>query len=88
MMIHIYWAISHTVDRTIPKKWAIVLYSQGVARHHNVVATTSRCSTEMAFHMVVSCLHSAVENCWQRYVKVSSLIRKISIQSLNVLKTI
>lgn len=37
MIIHVSWTISHTVDRAIPNRWAIVLYSQGVARHHNVV---------------------------------------------------
>ena len=64
MMVHVSWTISHTADRAIPNRWAIVIYSQGVARHHNV--TVSRCSTEIAFRMVVSCLRNAVDNYWQR----------------------
>ena len=39
MTIHVSWTISRTVDRAIPNRWAIVLYSQEVARHYNVIAS-------------------------------------------------
>ena len=38
--------ISHTVDLGTPKRWAMVQYSEGVARNHNVIAILH--STEVA----------------------------------------
>ena len=88
MVVQVSWTISHTVERAIPNRWAIVRYSQGVARHHSVTATLF--STEIAFRRMVSCLRRALDNCWQRWRKVSLPMRKLSSQSLlvNVPKTI
>ena len=86
--LHVSWTISHTVDLAIPKRWAILRYSAGVARNHNVTATLR--FTDIAVRITVSCQVTLLDNWSQRYVKVSLLIRKFSIQSagVNVLVTI
>ena len=80
--LHVSWTISQTVDLAIPKRWALVRYSAGVARNHNVTATL--CLIDIAVRITVSCRDNLLDNCSQRYVKFSLLIRKFSIQSVAV----
>ena len=51
------WTTSHTLERATPNRWPIVLYSVGVAKHHNAIATLF--SRDIDWHMTGSCLCKA-----------------------------
>ena len=78
--VHVSWTIRHTALLDSLNRWAIVLYSEHVARHYRVIAT--RVFTVMVFCILVSS-HSIVERTsLHKYKDVALLILKFSIQSL------
>ena len=80
--------IQQTVHRATPNSYAIVWYSDVVARTHSVIATL--CCTDIAFLNLVLNLMMLCSSWLHMYRNVSWLTLKFSIQSrgVNVLITI